>query len=203
MLRLEDEGAHNINLVTPSHYTEAITEALAAARLKIPAVYNTSGYDDVGALKKISPYISIWLTDFKYVNPDTAARYSGCADYPAVAAEAIRYMLSRGAPVIGADGLMRSGVIIRHLVLPALRKESIAAVEYLHNNFGNAYLLSLMAQYTVVPECACRELRRRLTTYEYNSVADVARRLGTKGFIQDITAAGAEYIPDFGGKTGC
>jgi len=193
---LQAQGAHNINLVTPSHYTQAIKEALQQAALKIPVVYNTSGYDLPENLINLSPYVKIWLTDFKYARENSAELLSDCPDYPSFALTALETMLKlAGAPVI-ENGLLKSGVIIRHLVLPGYRKKSIEVLDLL-KPYKEKILLSLMAQYTIMPQCRIAELRRKLTSFEYNSVAEHARNAGFEGFIQDISAAGKEYVPEF------
>jgi putative pyruvate formate lyase activating enzyme len=201
MTRLEAAGVHNLNLVTPSHCVRAIIPALRAARPQIPVVYNSSGYDGIPALTAAAPYVDIWLPDFKYAASETARRYSDCPDYPATALRAIEFMLNAhsakhgcSAPLI-EDGIMRAGVIIRHLVLPGLHTESVRAINLLKSEFGNTFLLSLMAQYTPLPACPARELNRRLTRYEYAQALQAARAADLDGFTQTPASARNGYVP--------
>lgn len=202
MLRLQDMGACNINLVTPTHYADKIRSAIDLVRnkLKIPVVYNTSGYELDTEIKKMAGYVDVFLTDMKYFSPEYSQRYSSAKDYYDVAKRALAEML-KIAPkcVFDENGLMQKGVIVRHLVLPTLRKDSIAILQDLKDGFDiSAFKLSLMAQYT--PEfCKDRypELKRKITTFEYNSVVDTAVKLGYDGYIQDKSASSVKYTPNF------
>ncbi|MBQ4109018.1 MAG: radical SAM protein [Clostridia bacterium] len=202
MLDLQSKGAHNINLVTPTHYVDKIADALSSIKgeLKIPVVYNTSGYESVGSLSKVADHVSIFLTDIKYFSPEASQNYSRAGDYYSVAKEAFGAMLKiAGEPKYDENGMMRRGVILRHLVLPSLRRDSIAILEDVAKDFDvSSFVLSLMSQYT--PEFCDNEfpeLKRRLTTFEYNSVLSRAKELGYTGYMQDFSSSTSAYTPDF------
>ena len=203
MLRLRDEGAGNINLVTPTHYAEALVPILREIRpsLGIPVVYNCGGYESAETLKKLDGLIDIYLPDFKYFSPELSGQYSSAPDYYPVALSALREMLRQaGAPQFSSDGLLLRGVIVRHLVLPGCRKDSIQLLRSLCNEFGNsAFLLSLMSQYTpeFAPSPAPQNLLRRVTSFEYDSVLSVVESLGFTGYFQSRTSAQSSYTPDF------
>ena len=202
-LRLQAEGAHNIDLVTPTHFADKIREALILAKpsLKIPVVYNSSGYESVDTLKSLEGLIDIYLPDFKYFSSELAAAYSYAPDYRSVAEAALTEMHRQvGAPVFDGDGMLLRGIIVRHLVLPASRKDSIALLRRLAEILPvNELLLSLMSQYT--PDFAADAtfdcLKRRVTSFEYSSVLNEAERLGFEGFMQGRASASADYTPDF------
>ncbi len=201
-LELQAQGAHNINLVTGTHYAPWIIEALALAKpnLHIPIVWNSGGYERTETLAMLQGYVDIYLPDFKFFDMETAKNYANAPDYPAVAEAAIAEMLAQtGAPVI-EDGILKRGCIVRHLVLPKHRHESIALLRHLAKRFGTSqFLLSLMAQYTPMHEDGVYpELNRRITKMEYNSVLDTAQELGFQGYLQDKSSAQREYTPDFG-----
>jgi putative pyruvate formate lyase activating enzyme len=203
ILALQDEGAHNVNLVTPTPYAEQLVDFLRALRpkLRIPVVYNCGGYESVESLRALEGLVDIYLPDFKYADEERAARYSGASDYPAVARDALCEMLRQvGKPVLDADGIMQRGVIVRHLVLPGGRADSIAVLRLLKEQFGtDAFLLSLMSQYT--PDFAARspyqELHRRVTTFEYDAVLREAQSLGFDGYFQARSSATAAFTPEF------
>lgn len=200
-LELQAKGAANINLVTPTHFTVQIAEALRSVRdkLTIPVVWNTSGYEKAKTLELLDGLVDVFLTDFKYASPELAAKYSGAPDYPEVALSAVGKMVSLvGEPVF--DGrTLRRGVIVRHLVLPGCRRDSMEILRLTAENVGvKKVLISLMSQYT--PEflpCGYPEINRRVTTFEYDSVCAEARRLGFDGFTQSRESASAAYTPDF------
>ena len=202
-LSLQEAGAHNINLVTPSQYAIRLVKILERARksLHVPIVYNCGGYESVSTLRALDGLVDVYLPDFKYADPVLAARYSDAADYPEVAQSALAEMLRQvGRPVIDEHGLMQRGMIVRHLVLPGARKNSIDALRLLAQRFGpDAFSLSLMSQYTpaFATDCPYPALHRRLTTFEYESVTDEALRLGFSGNLQAISSASADYTPDF------
>ncbi|MCC8042507.1 MAG: radical SAM protein [Oscillospiraceae bacterium] len=201
-LRLRDKGAHNINLVTPTHYIPQIIIALDSVkhRLDIPIVYNTGGYDSVSSLKLIDDYIDIYLTDIKYRSSVLSKKYSDAEDYFDVASAAAEFMISqKGKPVFDESGLMKSGVIIRHMVLPSCRRDSEDILDYIHSEFGcGSFLLSLMSQYTPFYRSSeHKEINRRISTYEYECVVEKARELGFEGYMQERSSAKEEYTPDF------
>lgn len=202
-LALAAEGAATLDLVTPTHYTPQILSALTLARargLNLPVVWNTSGYETVENIARLAGAVDIYLPDLKYASEESGRLYSAAPDYAQVAWEALTAMVEQvGAVRFGADGQLLRGVLVRHLVLPGHRHESIALVERLWAEFGDAIQLSLMRQYT--PLYRAHEfppLHRRLTTFEYESVVDVAREIGmTRVYVQGAEAVGAQYVPDF------
>lgn len=206
MLSLQAKGACNINLVTPTHYGDKIRQAIDLIRnqLKIPVVYNTGGYELDTEIEKMRGYVDIFLTDIKYFSPELSQKYSKAKNYYSHAKAALGAML-KIAPecVFDENGIMQKGVIVRHLVLPSCRHDSISVLEDLAMSFDvSSFKLSLMAQYT--PEFCdpeYKELKRKITTFEYNSVVERAVELGFDGYIQDKSAAGAKYTPDFKEET--
>lgn len=203
MLRLRDAGAHNINLVTPSQYVLQLIPVLEKIKptLGIPVVYNCGGYEKVEALRRLEGLVDIYLPDFKYLSSTLSKKYSGAPDYFEVALEALPEMLrQQPATVFDGDGMLLCGVVVRHLVLPGARGDSIALLTALAERFGtNAFLLSLMSQYTpeFAADCGYPELQRRLTTFEYESVLKKVEALGYEGCIQGRASASAAYTPDF------
>ena len=201
MLELENAGAHNINLVTPTHYVPTIREAIITARrqgLAVPIVYNTGSYDTPETLRTLNGLVDIYLPDFKYYRPETAGLYSHSADYPTVAREAIAEMVRQtGRAELGADGLMTRGTVVRILLLPGHVAEAKLILHYLYTTYGDSIYLSLMNQYTPMPKMP-PPLDRRVTREEYDQLTDYARRLGvTNCFIQDGGTAEESFIPPF------
>ncbi|MBE6632922.1 MAG: radical SAM protein [Ruminococcaceae bacterium] len=202
-LRLRDRGAANINLVTPTHYTDQLIPILQKARPKlgIPVVYNCGGYDSAESLKGLQGLIDVYLPDCKYFSSELSLAYSAAPDYFPVAMAALEEMLSQvGAPVFDENGLLRRGVILRHLVLPGCREDSKALLNALCQRFGNrAFLLSLMSQYTpaFAPADAPKNLRRRVTSFEYEDVLNTACSLGFEGYLQARSSAVSHYTPAF------
>ncbi len=207
LLRLQEEGVHNLNFVTPTHYAYALAALLEELRpqLHIPVVYNSGGYESVEALRRLDGLVDIYLPDFKYSDATLAARYSAAPDYPEVATAALREMIRQtDAPVLDEDGMLKKGTVVRHLVLPGHRHESVEVLEHLHKEFGNrAFLLSLMSQYT--PEFAMdtpyKNLHRRVTSFEYDTVLEAVDRLGFEGYFQDRSAASGSFTPNFSEDT--
>lgn len=204
-LRLQRDGARNINLVTATQYLPQVRRALDLARadgLALPIVYNTGGYETVAAVKALTGYVDIWLTDFKYADPALADRLSAAPDYPAVAEAALRQMLLQtGAPVYDKEGFLQRGVIVRHLALPGCVQDSravLATLAHLQQETGIPFVPSLMSQFTPFYKAAEHGLGRRITTYEYRQVIDEAIRLGlTDGYMQEKSSAREEYTPPF------
>lgn len=202
-LELQEKRAANINLVTPTHYTPEILWAAKQARqqgLSIPIVYNCSGYEKVETLKALEGTVDIYLTDFKYMEEETAARYSKAPDYPSAAKAALGEMVRQaGVTEFDGEGMMRRGVIVRHLLLPNHLKNAKAVVKYVYETYGNQVYLSLMNQYTPLPQVkAWSELDRRVTKREYGRLVDYALSLGVEnGFIQEGRAAEESFIPNF------
>lgn len=204
-LRLQRDGARNINLVTATQYLPQVRRALDLARadgLTLPIVYNTGGYETVAAVKALAGYVDIWLTDFKYADPALADRLSAAPDYPAVAGAALRQMLLQtGAPVYDKEGFLQRGVIVRHLALPGCVQDSrtvLTTLARLQQETDIPFVPSLMSQFTPFYKAAEHGLGRRITTYEYRQVIDEAIRLGlTDGYMQEKSSAREEYTPPF------
>lgn len=202
MLLLQKKGAHNINLVTPTHFADKIRSALdlIKGQLTIPVVYNTSGYELDTEIEKMKGYVDIFLTDIKYFSQEYSFKYSHAADYYEQAKKALSAMLKIAPlPIFNEEGIMQKGVIVRHLVLPTLRQDSISILRDLKDSFDiSKFKLSLMAQYT--PEFCSDEftkIKRKITTFEYESVVDTAIKLGYDGYIQDKSASSTIYTPNF------
>lgn len=202
-VELKNSGAHNINLITPTHFSRQIRTVIESVKsdIDIPFVYNCGGYESIDGLSYLSDYISVYLTDIKYFSDELAQRYSRCNDYFERAIAALDFMIeSVGAPKYDEDGIMQSGVIVRHLVLPSHRHDSIKLLRFLKDNFGtDKFRLSLMSQFTPNGGLAdYPELNRRITTFEYNSVTDTAYDLGFRdAYVQLRSSAKAEYTPPF------
>lgn len=205
-IELQQKGAANINLVTPTHYMPHIADALAAAKnrpdtpLTIPVVYNTSGYERVESLRLLDGLVDIYLPDFKYMDSTLAARCSKAPDYPARAKEAIKEMVRQtGPPVFFENGMMKSGVIVRHLLLPGQLMDSKHIVRYLYESYGDTIYISLMNQYTPLPQVAhIPELNCTVRKKSYEKLIDYAIGLGvTNAFIQEGETAKESFIPPF------
>ena len=202
-LSVECMGAHNINLVTPTHFVPTVSKALekVKSKLSIPVVYNSSGYELASSLRMLDGLVDVYLPDLKYASGELAAKYSSAPDYPEIAKAALREMYRQtGAVSFDEAGMITRGVIVRHLVLPSHRKDSIAVLETLAELLPIKDIrLSLMSQYTpeFATDCEFRELHRRVTTFEYNSVLDHALSLGFEGYFQHRSSASASYTPDF------
>ncbi len=202
MLRLQDKGAHNINFVTPTHYAPSIARSLDIAReqgLTIPTVYNTGSFDTVETLKMLEGKIDIYLPDLKFYRAETAKKLAGAPTYPVVAREAIAEMVRQCPTPVIENGIMKSGVIVRILLLPSHVAEAKLSVKYLYSAYGDSIYLSLMNQYTPMPNMA-KPLNRKVTREEYDELVDYAVRLGvTNCFIQEGETAKESFIPDFDG----
>lgn len=201
---LIEQGAHNINLVSPSHFVPGIREALLRQKLPVPVVYNSSGYERPETLRALEGLADIYLPDFKYMDKRLAEGLSGAEDYPEAAAAAIGEMVRQvGEPVYDKDGMMVRGVLIRHLILPGRTKNSIAVLEAVAQAFPGIPV-SLMAQYTPWGQAkeeggipGYPELSRGVTRREMEKVEDALFELGLDGFVQSRKAKGAAYIPEF------
>lgn len=203
-LRLQDNGADNIELVTPTHFIPDIISALDRVkhRLTIPVVYNSGGYELVSTISRLRGYIDVYLPDIKYFSPELSQRCSSAADYFEYASSAVREMLSQTGDLrYNAEGGLIRGTVIRHLVLPGCRHDSMRVMAWIAENTSpEQVLVSIMNQYTpfdFIPE-KFPELRRRVTKMEYNSVVRRAAELGIKGFTQEKSSADSSYTPDFG-----
>lgn len=215
MLRLQNNQANNINLVTPTHYAGQIAEALIKAKdrgLKIPVVYNTSAYENVDTLKIMDGLVDVYLPDFKYMDGKLALKYSNAGNYPETAKAALREMVRQtGTPDMYGDddtlvrdgyvesGIMKKGVIVRHLILPGYTKESRNVIKYLYDTYKNDIYISIMNQYTPLEHVKqYKELCRKVTKKEYDKVVDYAIDIGvTNAFIQEGGTAKESFIPEF------
>lgn len=207
-LELQEKGAANINLVTPDHYAPEVAEAVLTARkggLRIPVVYNGSGYEKREVIQRLHGIVDIFLTDFKYMDSDLARKYSSAPDYPDVAKAALDEMVQlAGEPFFDAEGMMQKGVIVRHLLLPGHKKNARDVIRYVYETYGDRVYLSLMNQYTPfarlknLPDCG--ELCRKVTRREYEAVVDYAISLGVRNaFIQEGDVAKESFVPEFDG----
>ncbi|MBE6022332.1 MAG: radical SAM protein [Cellulosilyticum sp.] len=205
-IELQNQEAHNINLVTPTHYTLQITEALTIAKkhgLTIPIIYNCSGYEKVETLRLLEGLVDVYLPDFKYYSEDLAKKYSKAPRYFEYASMAIAEMVRQvGKAQFNEEGMIQKGVIVRHLLLPGGLIDSKAVVRYLYETFGDSIWLSLMNQYTPLEHVAdYPELNRKVTRRAYNRLIDFALALGVEnGFIQEGETAKESFIPLFNGE---
>ena len=195
---LEEKNAHNINLVTPTHYIFAIKEALKIYKPKIPVVYNSSGYDLPEALKELEGLVDIFLLDFKYITPERAKLYSGAYDYPQVVKSAVFEALRQCPKAQIENGIMKKGVIIRHLLLPQATKEAIAIFDWVRENANSAYF-SLMSQYVPFGKALDMPIiNRKITKREYEKVINYILSTDFQNvFIQETKSADTKYIPKF------
>ena len=194
------QGAHNIELVTPTHFLPWILPALTP-RLPVPVVYNCGGYERMETLRALEGLVDVYLPDLKYADGVLAAELSGAADYFPVACEAIREMFRQVGPYVLEDGLLTRGVVIRHLVLPGYLDNTRRALDWIAETFAPGdVLVSLMSQYTPTANMTGR-LARRVTAAEYRAAADYMRNCGiTDGFVQERTSAEEAYTPAFDGE---
>ncbi len=200
-LKLQDDGANNINLVTPMHFAPAVAGSISIAKtrgLKIPVAVNCSGYDLVSALKLFDGLVDIYMPDMKYFSPKFSSEYSNAKDYFTVCCQAIDEMVRQtGDIVMGDDGLIKKGVIVRHLILPGGLFDSKHVLDYLTSRYGNRIFISLMSQYTPMPACTGK-LKERPSKRSCESLADYLASKGqTNAFIQEYESSGNEMIPDF------
>lgn len=196
--RLEDEGVHNINLVTPSHFALAIFEALSIRKPGIPVVWNSSGYESVQIIEAARGLVDIFLPDLKYFSEKSAATLADAPDYFETAMAAIQKMCElTGLPVYDDNGLMLSGTLVRHLVLPLRTRESIAILDAVAQRLPKGTPLSLMRQYTPMTDTKLPGLDRRLTDREYRQVLEHMLDLGLDGYTQQKEAANSAFTPAF------
>lgn len=202
ILKLQEMGAHNINLVTPTHYVPQIASVLRKiknAELKIPVVYNTSSYENIGTLMVMKGLVDIYLADLKYYDDELAIRYSDASNYFEIATMAIDEMVRQvGKIEINKEGMMIKGVIVRVLVLPGHVRDAKEIIQYLYQTYHNDIFISIMNQYTPVTSCKYQNLNRTLTEEEYDEVINYALTIGVENaFIQEGEAAVESFIPDF------
>ena len=193
---LEGRGAHNINLVTPTHYARSVVQALNLYRPHIPVVWNTHGYETEETLRFIAPYVDVYLTDVKFFSPETAKRYCGRENYFAYASRAAEIMCEK--PLVFEDCMMVSGTIVRHLVLPQNVGDTLKILDWFAPLKDKAYL-SLMSQYTPFGKIgALPELQRKITKREYKKALDHALSLGIENiFVQEMKSSDEKYIPEW------
>lgn len=208
-LSLQRQGAANINLVTPDHFTPEIIPAVRLAReegLILPVIYNCSGYEKEELIESLRGTVDIYLVDFKYMEEELAGKYSFAPDYPKVAKKALAKMAEQaGHPVFDERGMMQKGVIVRHLLLPGHKRNARKVIAYIQQNYGDQVILSLLNQYTPFERLKeredCRELCRKVTKREYEAVIDYALSLGMENvFIQEGETAEESFIPEFDGE---
>ena len=196
--KLEALGAQNIEFVTPSHYVDAILESLTYYHPRVPLIWNSSGYDSIDTLMRLEGVIDIYLPDFKYSDNALAKRLSNCGDYVETATAAIDEMLRQQPEIILENGVMKQGVIIRHLVLPSHTKNSIGVLEIIKERYGTSALVSLMAQYMPAGRAAdYPDVNRKLTKREYNKVLDKYIELDLDGFAQEPDSSDKKYVPEW------
>lgn len=202
-LELQEQGANNLNLVTAGHFLPLVIRALKRAKeqgLMIPVVYNTGGYEKPDMLKQLEGFVDVWLPDYKYRSRELAKKYSHAEDYPEWAERALQEMVRQaGEPVFDERGMMRRGVIVRHLALPDCTGDSKDVLEYLWDTWKNQIYVSILSQYTpLVSQKKYPELNRRITEEEYEEVVGYARFLGmTQVYIQEGECAEESFIPEF------
>jgi putative pyruvate formate lyase activating enzyme len=202
-IELQNQGAHNINLVTPTHYVLQIIEAIKLAKengLSLPIIYNSSGYENLETLELLDGLIDVYLPDVKYFDDKYAVKYSNAPDYFNYASNSVKEMMNQvGEVQFDEQGMIKKGVIVRHLMLPSLLFDSKKIIDYIYSNFGDSVYISIMNQYTPVHKSNLfSELNKTLNPKHYDSLVDYAASVGVKnGFIQDNGAASEAFIPDF------
>lgn len=202
-LELKAKGANNINLVTPGQYIPDIVWAVSDARrrgMKLPIVYNTSGYEDAKELKLLEGIVDVYLPDFKYMDSALSAKYSRAKDYPSVAKQALSEMVRQQPDVVidDATGLIQKGVIVRQLLLPGHVNDAKAILKYLHDTYQNSIYISMMSQFTPIALKDYPEINRTVTRREYERLIDYAIKIGiTNAFIQEGNVAKDSFIPAF------
>lgn len=203
MLELQEQGAANINLVSPTPYAIHIIEAVASSRIKglyIPIVYNTNGYESVETIQMLEGTIDIYLPDIKYFSDIYAMKYSNAKNYFNHATEAVLAMFDQvGHPVFNDNGIMQKGVLIRHLILPDLLEDSKKILRWIKDNLGKQAYVSLMCQYTPMFNAGkYEEINRKLDEWEYDLIIDYFFKIGLEnGFVQEHSSAASDYVPDF------
>ena len=199
MLELQDKGAHNINLVTPTHYVPQISSVLKKINLKIPVVYNTSSYENIITLKMMKNLVSIYLADLKYFDDSLGEKYSDCKNYFEVATMAIDEMYRQvGKFELDQNGLMKKGLIVRVLILPGHIHDAKEIINYLYKTYHDDIYISIMNQYTPVNKCKYENLNRKVSDEEYDEVINFALTIGVKNaFIQEGDTAEESFIPKF------
>ncbi len=196
--RLENDGAHNINLVTPTHFVNSIIDALDIYKPSIPIVYNSSGYENVNTLKRLQGYVDIYLMDFKYFDNDKAALYSNAFNYPNICKLALIEANNQQPMCVFKDGIMQKGLIVRHLLMPQATRDAIMIFDWVKENLPNAYF-SIMSQYLPLYKAAdITRINRKITEREYEKVVSYIINSDFENcYIQELTSAKKDFIPDF------
>lgn len=196
---LEAQGAENIDLVNPTHFAHVLPTAIRESGVKLPFVWNSGGYDAVETVRALAPHIQVWLPDLKYLTPSRAAKYSGAEDYPQVAQAAIREMFAQAGPPVIEGGLLKRGVLIRHLLLPGGLGEAKEVMDWVARTFpAGGVLFSLMGQYTPWGDLSpFPELKRPVRPSELRHAVEYMEALGLIGFTQDAASGDPGYIPSF------
>ena len=202
-LELQEKGAHNINLVTPTHFVPQIIESIKISKksgLSIPIVYNSSGYENVETIKLLDGYIDIYLPDFKYFNNKNALKYSKCPNYFEHASAGLEEMIRQvGNPKFDKNGMLKKGVIVRHMLLPGLLDDSKKIIHYLVNKYDDKIFISIMNQYTPTENLEkYPEINKIVDNKEYQELIDYAIDIGIKnGFMQEGETQKTSFIPEF------
>ena len=196
---LVEQGANNINLVSPTPYVDVLERVLRRAKPPVPVVYNTSGYETPETLRRLEGLVDIYLPDLKYCSPELSRRYSGAANYFEIASRAVLEMCRQtGLPQFDANGLLRSGTLVRHLILPGQAEESKRVLHWIRDNLPKGTPVSVMAQYLPCGKAAdYPEINRRIAKSEYNAVLDELFALDLDGYVQERSSAKKDYIPPF------
>lgn len=206
MYELIDSGAHNINLVNPTHYTHILKNVLSNNKFDVPIIYNSSGYDDIDSLKSLEGLIDIYLPDLKYSNLELGIKYSKCGNYFEIATKAIKEMYRQvGSNIYNSEGLIQKGLIVRHLILPNNTNNTIEILKWCKDNLSQDILISIMAQYIPMGKLEeHQEINRKINKIEYNKVVKYMFDNNIdNGYIQDLTSAKQIYIPDFDNENIC
>ena len=198
---LEAAGALNINLVTPTHFVDEILSSLKIYKPKVPVVWNTSGYESVETIEKLKGFVDVFLTDIKYFSPELSKKYSAAENYFKCASAAIVKMRDVVGEDIIVDGLMKKGIIVRHMVLPKCSSDSIKVLDWIKETLGTTTILSIMNQYTPCFNAKMYpEINQKVPSIEYKRVVNYAITQGfTKVYAQEECSANAEFIPEFKG----
>lgn len=196
---LEQQGVHNINLVTADHFAPAVVKSLEIYKPHVPIVYNCSGYTSPATLNMLDGLVDIYLPDFKYSDDTLAIKYSSAPNYVnTVTASVMEMIFQTGLPEFDSDGIMKRGVIVRHLILPSHTRNSIDVLKIISNMFGSQVMVSLMCQYIPMGKAAdYPKINRKITRREYDKVKLEMMQLGLDGFTQELSSADAKYIPDW------
>lgn len=200
ILKLQDEGVHNINFVTGTHFTDTIAEAIKKASPGIPVIWNSSAYESIETLRKLEGIVDVWLPDYKYFDGKIAKKYSFAEDYPEIALAAIKEMLRQSGPYkLNEAGLIESGVIIRHLILPREYENTMNVIDSVADSFpSGSVLFSLMSQYTPMKDFKdYPELNETVSEEQSDALKHYMILRGLEGYCQDVNSTGKNMIPDF------